>query len=65
MPFQIFLRDFLNLYNLEAACQAHHDAHAGTGRLKNMISGIASEPACGRERKRNSRWRWCVSTDIL
>src|SRR5664280_2363422 len=28
--FQFRLRDTLNFYNLEAACQAHHDAHAGT-----------------------------------
>jgi hypothetical protein len=54
---QAALRDALNLYDVEADCQAHHDAHPRTGRLKNMISGIASEPACGHGRKRNARWR--------
>src|ERR1035437_3063861 len=35
-PFQIFLRDSLNLYNLEAACQAHHDAHPRTRHAREL-----------------------------
>src|ERR1039458_3745070 len=47
-PFQIFLRDSLNLYDLEAACQAHHDAHPRTrhsGELREephaLVIGLA------------------------
>src|ERR1035437_10164382 len=34
--FQFCLCDSLNLYNLEAACQAHHDAHPRTRHARDL-----------------------------
>src|ERR1039458_8918355 len=50
-PFQIFLRDSLNLYDLEAACQAHHDAHPRTwhsGELREEPHALVSALAVDR-----------------